>query len=126
MPEAFPEKTGLRLLDPNTKVLLARKGVPQVTVHSFGRGQAMYMSGFTYSPAAARMLLNWMLYLTGKTGETASMPLDSRVESAFFPASRTLVALNNAEADVETEIAIPSGKVSVSLKPLEMRFEKLK
>ena len=120
--EAIPEKTDLRLLTPEVQVLLARNGVPQVTLRQFGKGKALYLSGFTYTPASARMLLEWLLYLTGQEGRKASLSRDPRVESALFPASGQLVVMNNAEEPVPTEIELPQGTIRITLDPLEMRF----
>ena len=120
--EALAEKPGVRLTAGDTRVWAAAGGVPQLTCRACGRGRAAYLSGFAYSPAAASMLLRLMMTLTGKTGEEAALADHPLAEAAWFPGSRTLAALNNGEASLETEISYPGGKIRLALKPLEMRF----
>ena len=119
---ALADKPGIRLTDPDTKVLDQGCAGPRLTLHEFGKGKAVYMSGFQYSPAAARMLLELLLYLTGKDAAEAGVCEDSRVEVAWFPASATLVMMNNAEAPVDAVVRCPAGERRVQLAPLEMQF----
>ena len=124
-PDALVRKPGVRLTRPDTRVLCAAEGVPQLTLHAFGRGQAVYMSGFTYSPAAARMLLELLLALTGRDGAEAGISDHPLVETAWFPADGTLAALNNADAPVSATVRCPAGSVRLTLAPLETRIQKI-
>ena len=65
--------------------------------------------------------------LTAVTGCSDGLYLadDRRVEAGYFPADRTLVALNNADAVVETSVRTGLGEIPLKLEPLEMRFVKL-
>lgn len=123
--DALAAKPGVRLADPDTRVLLARDGVPQMTLHAFGRGQAAYLSGFTYSPAAARMLLELLLYLTHQDGSPAALCGHPLAEAAWFPADHTLVALNNADETITTTVRCPAGEIALTLAPLETRIQKI-
>ena len=120
--EALAAKPGVRLTGPDTRVLRAANGAPQLTLHRFGRGQAAYLSGFTYSPAAARMLLELLLYLTGADGTLAALCDHPLAEAAFFPADNTLAALNNSENEITTTVSCPAGKVTLTLAPLETKI----
>ncbi len=120
--DALADKPGIRLTDPDTKVLDQGCAGPRLTLHEFGKGKAVYLSGFQYSPAAARMLLELLLYLTGKDAAEAGVCEDPRVEVAWFPASATLVMMNNAEAPVDAVVRCPAGERRVQLAPLEMQF----
>ena len=120
--EALAAKPGVRLTSPDTRVLRAANGAPQLTLHRFGRGQAAYLSGFTYSPAAARMLLELLLYLTGADGTLAALCDHPLAEAAFFPADNTLAALNNSENEITTTVSCPAGKVTLTLAPLETKI----
>ena len=120
--DALAPKPGIRLTDPDTQVLAARDGAPQMTLHRFGKGCAAYLSGFSYSPKAARMLLDLLLYLTGKDGRSAGYCENPLVETAWFPASGTLVAMNNSETGITARIEWPEGSEEITLSPLELRF----
>ena len=124
-PEALAVKPGVRLTGPDTRVLRAEGGLPQLTLRRFGKGQAAYLSGFAYSPAAARMLLELLLYLTGANGADAAICDDPRVEAAWFPADSTLVALNNAEETVAATVRCPAGDIPLTLAPLETGIHKI-
>ena len=123
--EAVGKTAGIRLTDPDTKVLCARGDTPTLTLHAFGKGRAVYMGGFTYSPAAARMLLDMLLYLTGADGSAAGISDHPLVEAAWFPKSRALVVMNNGDAPASAHIAYPGGVFAAELAPLEMRIETL-
>ena len=120
--EALAAKPGIRLTDPDTSVLAARDGAPQMTLHRFGRGCAAYLSGFSYRPEAARMLLDLLLYMTGTDGCAAGRCDDPMVETAWFPASRAMAVMNNSEKEVTTQIEWPEGSVRMTLGPQEMRL----
>lgn len=120
--EALAAKPGVRLTDPETSVFRAKDGSPQLTVHCFGRGRAAYLSGFTYSPEAARMLLDLLLYLTGTDGTAAAICGSPEAEAAWFPESKTLVVMNNAETAVRTRVTWPGGSTEMTLNPMETRI----
>ena len=117
---------GIRLTEPDTRVLLADGTTPLVTLRRCSKGQAVYLGGFKYSPASARMLMEMILYLTGRKGAEASISRNPLAECAYFPSSRTLVVMNNSDADTDTVIEGPFGSRRVTLSPLEMRFEQIK
>jgi beta-D-galactosyl-(1->4)-L-rhamnose phosphorylase len=75
--ESLGETKGIRLTDPETRVLNARGDTPILTLHAFGRGKAVYMGNFFYTPAGARMLLEMLLCLTGKDGAAAGIDRQS-------------------------------------------------
>ena len=119
---ALAVRRGVRLTDPETKVLRAAEGFPQLTLHAFGRGQAAYLSGFVYSPEAARMLLELLLYLTGRDGKAAGLCDVPEAECAWFPESGKLVVFNNSDRRLETAVAWPDGQRSFTLAPMETRI----
>ena len=120
--DALAARPGVRVTAPDTHVWAADGGVPQLTCREAGRGRAVYLSGFRWSPAASRMLLELLLCLTGRNGAAASLSSAPEVETAWFPADRTLVAMNNAEREIAADITTPAGPVSLRLQPLEMRI----
>ncbi len=102
-----------------------KDGAPQFTLHAFGRGRGVYLSGFRYSPAAARMLMDLLAFLTGADRRAASVCDHPMAESAWFPADNALVVFNNAEEPIETRVACPKGDVDVKLEALETRIMRL-
>ena len=113
---------GIRVTDPSTRVLAEEGGTPTVTLKDTGRGRAFYLGGFTYSPEAARMLLELLLYATGKDGAAAGLSDRAEVECAWFPASDTLLLMNSADTAVRTRVACPKGSCEAELAPFETRI----
>ena len=111
-----------RLIAPDAKVLSAVDGTPRMTLRRCGRGSAAWLSDFEYSPASTRMLLELLLYMTGAQPDAAGICSHSLVETAWFPASRTLVLMNNGEEAVESEVRWPGGQMTVLLEAWEMKF----
>ena len=93
-----------------------------MTFRTCGKGRTAYLSGFTYSPEAAAMLMRLLVQLTGIREEGIASADSMLAEAAWFPKNRTLVVLNNSDQKLKTEVNYPEGKVTVELKPLEMRF----
>ena len=120
--ESLGETKGIRLTDPETRVLNARGDTPILTLHAFGRGKAVYMGNFFYTPAGARMLLEMLLYVTGKDSTAAGLTEDGMTECAWYPESRILLVMNNTPDSLETEVRFPLGALTVSLNPFEMKF----
>lgn len=119
---AIAKTAGIRLIDPDTRVLCADGDTPLLTLHSFGKGQAVYLGGFTYSPAAARMLLELLLFLTGADGAQAGMTDHPLAEAAWFPSDSTLVVMNSADTPLDVKVRYPLGSVELRLDPVETRF----
>ena len=109
--ESVGKTAGIRLTGPDTLVLNARGETPTLTVHEFGRGKAIYLGDFYYSPAGARMLLEMLLYLTGADGRAAGLTDQYLAECAWYPQAETLVVMNNSGEPMEVNIALPSGTV---------------
>ena len=118
--DALGDNPNVLLTDGDTKVLCEKGGVPQMTLHAFGRGKAVYMSHFTVSPEATRMLLDTLLHCCGL--DPLYLSDNALVETAYYPADHILVALNNAETETSATVRTPQGDVHVTLKPLETKI----
>ena len=116
----------LYLTDGNTHVLCAKNGVPQMTVHDFGKGKGIYMSHFHVNPASTRMLLETLLYACNLPVNSAWLSDHALVETAYYPADRMLVAINNAEEETTAVLYTDQGDKTVTLKPLETKMISLK
>ena len=116
------DKDRLYLTDGKAKVLADANGIPQMTVNRFGKGLGVYMSDFAVSPQNTRMLLDILLYATDQKDTAPYITGDCRTEAAYYPASKTLIVINNAGECVETTVSLPDGNwLNVSLTPLETK-----
>lgn len=113
----------LYLTDGKARVLAQKDGVPVMTVNDFGKGKAVYMSSFRVGANSTRMLLELLAYLSG--AEKNYLSDNALVECAYYPADKTLVALNNSEEAVMASIQLPEGKIDVELQPMETRMIQL-
>ena len=120
--EALGRVQHARLIAPDVQVLAESDGAPQMTLRRFGRGRTAWLSGFVYSPASARMLLEMLLCLTDAQAGAAGICSHPLVETAWFPASQTLVLMNNGDEAVQAEACWPEGRMAVSLEAGEMKF----
>lgn len=123
--EALGQEKSLYLTDGTAQVLADREGVPQMTLHRFGKGAGVYMSDFRVGQESNRMLLELLMHLTGMKAEELYLSDSAMVETAWYPADGVLAVLNNAEHDVDTVIRTPGGDVKVSLAPMETKLMKL-
>ena len=113
---------GIRLTGPETKVLCEKDGTPVLTLHDFGKGKAAYFGGFSYSPEAARMLLELLLHRTGSDGCAAGLTDNPWAECAWFPASHTLVVMNNQDAPCDVNVTLSKKTFRVHLEAGGMQF----
>ncbi len=110
------------LTDGDTRVLAAVDGAPAIAAHDFGKGRGVYLAGFSYSPENARMLLNLLLWATGRGLDAEALSDDAAVECAWFAAQRSLVAVNNADTPRTAHIRMAWGDVAVSLDACETKM----
>jgi beta-D-galactosyl-(1->4)-L-rhamnose phosphorylase len=120
--DAIGKTKGIRVTSAGTQVFLDKDDTPVLTLNRFGSGQAVYMGGFTYSPKAARMLLELLKYLCGTDGNSAGAADDPMVECAWFEKARTLLVMNNAQTQESTRVSCPVGYKDLTLEPFETRF----
>ena len=68
------------------------------------------------------MLLDILLYVTGKNPEKAGICTNPATECAWFCAQHTLVIMNNSFEEQETDISFGEGSVHVVLSPAETKI----
>lgn len=112
---AVPVRPDRYLLGGDTTVLAAAGANPTATAHRFGKGMGLYLTGFDYSPANARLLLNLLLWAKGLPLAQHYLTDNAATECAWFPADRRLVVWNNTETAQTTTIQTETGPVSVEL-----------
>ena len=117
----FPAKAGIYLTDPETRVLRAVDGAPVYTEHKFGKGRGVYLSDYSWTPASLRVLQQIL------TPEGCELPASDNpeVETVWFPASRTVVFLNNSEKNQHAEAVVDGKKVAADLAPLADQYIKI-
>jgi len=115
----------LYLTDGKATVLHESAGAPQMTLNRFGKGLGVYMSSFKVGAQSTRMLLELLLHVCGVKEEEIYLSDSATVETAYYPADKILVALNNAEEPTNAVIQTPEGPMSVRLEAMETKMIQL-
>ena len=113
----LPYKAGVRLTDGRARVYASKENEPLLTVHDFGKGKGVYLSGFETSHPNNRLLLNLILHTAGYSANTDYLTDNPWCECAYYPAQSRLVVINNSG---EEQLTAVSGE-EISLKPFETR-----
>jgi len=124
---SLPVCEGIYVLSKEVKVLAQVKGTPVITSHSFGKGRAVYLSGYQFSIENTRLLMRAILYAEqneeGMKNYVCSNPM---TECAYFSKSQKLVVINNSGTNQETVIqTLEKGTISVELKPYDIEIVSL-
>lgn len=107
---------GIYLFDGDTTVLAERDGTPRLATHAFGRGRAVYLSGFKFNFENTRLLhraLYWAASEDAAWGAWQSANV--KTEASYFPAVKKLVAINNAGEPQSTTVTFGDARVTRSL-----------
>lgn len=118
LPEGWfvPERDGVFLTDGSAKVLASHNGIPDLTMHQFGKGCGIYMSGFSYSPVNARMLLNLIMTAAGDDSRLY-LTDNANTECAYYPDARKLVVINNTDESQKTSVITENGVMNFTIDP---------
>ncbi len=134
VPGLLPEGSGVRglsdlyLTDGKTQVLASddKTGLPTVTAHPFGAGCGIYLSSFQFCPENTRMLLNLMLWASGRNLEQRWLTDNPAVECAWYPADRKLVVINNTGEPQKAAVKTDTEPILFSLPPYGGEIRELK
>lgn len=121
----FAAKENIYLTDGKAEVLLEKDGLPVVSAYSFGKGKGIYFSSYKHSTENAKTLLNAILYASGEPLTQKYIPDNLYVECAYYPESKTLVAINNSNSAQSAGIDTDNGKIKVSLEPYDTQIIRL-
>ncbi|MDR1530597.1 MAG: 1,3-beta-galactosyl-N-acetylhexosamine phosphorylase [Clostridiales bacterium] len=114
-------RAGIVLISKHVRVLAERDGWPALTIHAFGKGAGIYMSGFRTTtadgspsadgtPSAAnRFLLELLLCAAGCLPGCEGLTDNPCVECAVFPGAGQLIFANNTLMP-QTVSCVYSGK----------------
>lgn len=122
---AVPEKSRCHLTDGRASVLAAHDGNPLLARNVFGKGQGIYLSGFEVNNANTKMLLNLILDAGGEALNGFYLTDNDEMECAFYPESRTLVVINNAETAQECKINTEYGVQQVRLEAFDTEIRQI-
>ena len=107
---------GVHVLNGRTQVLFSDGNDVIASANNFGKGRAVYLSGFQYSSDNARLLYRALLYLAdAQEMADVFLPEDARCECAYYPQSGRFVWINNSAEPIDTRVATPWGVREVSL-----------
>lgn len=122
---SVPEKSNRFLVDGNTKVLKAHGGVPDLTLHTFGKGCGVYMGGFEYNMENTRMLLNLLVYTGDKESEGLYLTDNPYTECAYYPESGKLVVINNSASVQTASVKTEKGVKTFTIEPYDQEILEL-
>lgn len=91
---ALPERPAVYLTDGTARVLAAANNAPTISIHAFGAGAGVYMSGFIFEPGAAQALQNLLLLAATGSYRAEGVSDNPHVECAVFPDK--IVFINNS------------------------------
>ena len=114
-----PEGVKCHLTDGKASVLAAHDGKPLFTRKTFGKGQGIYLSGFCVDNANTKMLLNLILDAGGEAVNGLYLTDNAQMECAYYPESRTLIVINNADTAQACSINTAYGVEQVQLEAFD-------
>lgn len=109
------EIDAMYVLDPATQVLAERSGEfsPRLATHAFGKGRAVYMSGFKFTCENTRMLHRAIFWAAAREDAWGRWHSENpKTEAAYFPGHKKLVVINNAATPQQTRVTLADGKVA--------------
>ncbi len=121
----LPCKPDIYLTDGKAHVLAEKDGIPVFTMHEYGCGKGVYLTGFEKNNISTRMLLNLLMAAKGLDKEQNYITDDPDTECAYYPGSGKLVVINNSEVEKHTEVRTEKGTIGFDLKPFETKIDKI-
>lgn len=113
--DSFKVNKGIYLTDADTNVIMAKDGIPCVTMHPFGKGKGVYMSSFKTNEENTRTLMSIILCLTGEGMDQKYITDNLYCECAYYPSDKKLVVINNSDIEQTTTVKTDMGDKTVTL-----------
>jgi beta-D-galactosyl-(1->4)-L-rhamnose phosphorylase len=112
----------------STEVIAEKEGSPRITVNTFGKGKAVYFSGFRFTPENSRLLHRALFTAAGKESEYGAWTCGNvRTDCAYFPEIKTLAVTSISGYEETTDVPDNIGNIiKVNLEPYGMRIIDLK
>lgn len=117
-PDFNKEVDGVYVFGADTQVLLAKGNSPRLATHAFGKGRAVYLSGFKFDYQNTRLIHRALFWAAAQEAGFATWnSTNIRTESAFFAKQKKLVVINNSGEPQKTVVTDAKGKkIDVSIK----------
>lgn len=103
---SLPDNENIYVHCRDTKIIVEENGNIKLSVHQFGKGQGIYMSGFRISPENNKLLLNAIFLNRDEPPEDLYIVENPYVESAYFPEDGVLVLINNSPEEQSCRICM--------------------
>jgi len=112
------------IVDKDIQVLADRGESPRIAVHSFGKGQSIYLSGFKFTPQNTRLLHRSIFWAAGSENKFQLWTCSNiYTDCAYYPKGKKLVVINRSEKAEKTKIFDANGKtIDVSLEPYGIKI----
>ncbi|MBK8479054.1 MAG: 1,3-beta-galactosyl-N-acetylhexosamine phosphorylase [Opitutaceae bacterium] len=105
------EVDGIYVSGPETQVLAERDGSPRLATHAFGKGRAVYLSGFKFAHENTRLLHRALFWAAAKEDKWSVWNTTNiRTEATYFPNAGKLVVINNAGTAEATLVTLGDGR----------------
>lgn len=103
----------------NASVLAANEGSVQIALNSFGKGHALYLSGFKFTPENTRILHRALFWAAGKQSEYGAWTCSNiHTDCAYYPGTKKLVVINSSDNPEKTNVSDANSKIhEFNLKP---------
>lgn len=112
-------REGIYLTDGKAKVWMEDNHIPTMTSYEFGKGQGIYLASYEHNLSNTRLLLNMLLYTTGKWMDRELVTDNEKTECVYYDASKTLVVYNNSDEYCFTSVQVEQETYSIELKPYD-------
>lgn len=122
---SIPEGVKCHLTDGKASVLAEHNGNPLLVRNLFGKGQGIYLSKFNVNNANTKLLLNLILDARGEAVDGLYLTDNVEMECAFYPESRTLIVINNAETAQECSVKTEYGVEKVRLEAFDTIIKRI-
>lgn len=120
-----PEKVKCHLTDGKAVVIAAKDNNPLLTINTFGKGKGIYLSSFEVNNENTRMLLNLILNGSGEGTDGCYLTDNPQMECAYYPESKTLIVINNADTKQSANIKTEFGVETVTLEAFDTLIKTL-
>lgn len=94
-----------------TQILAKNKGSVQIALNNFGKGRAMYLSGFKFKPENTRLLYRSLFWAAAKENEFGPWTSSNiQTDCAYYPNNGKLVVINSSDNKENTKVLDDKGK----------------
>jgi len=115
---------GIYVLGADTNVLAERCGSPRLATHAFGRGRAVYLSGFKFTCTNTRLLHRTLFWAAAKEDRWSVWNTTNvKTETTYFPKAGKLIVINNAGTNEATVVTLADGRTT---KPVRLEAHGIK